>query len=125
MVAETQPYLRKTSRSDRSRPEVDVSHADVMAPTRNALVLGLTRHLSLFIIFLVGLHIRYLYHLVLGGAAPDYLVWANEHHFGGITWSYLVMARGILAGHWASVGMIYPPGYPTFLALADGLTGSF
>jgi hypothetical protein len=105
-----------------------MSHTEVTSARYNAPAFALTGHLLpfiIFIIFLVGFYIRYLYLIVWGGATPDYLVWANKNYFGGLTSVYFSIARNILAGNWTSIGTIYPPGYPFFLALVDGLTGDF
>src|SRR5262245_19653239 len=86
--------------------------------------LAWTCRILLVAIFLEGVHIRYLYLLIWGGAEPDYLVWANANYFGGLSSIYMTTARNLLAGNWASIGSIYPPGYPFFLALVDGISGN-
>lgn len=44
----------------------------------------------------------------------DYPKWATSHYFWGITPKYLELANDLLAGAYNS--LVYPPGYPAFLA---------
>lgn len=61
--------------------------------------------------------VRYRYFIGFGGAEHNYLDWASEHYFGGITRGYYHTVVAIVTLDWSSSSHLYPPFYPLVLAL--------
>lgn len=73
---------------------------------------------GLLFCFAIALHVRGQMVELMG--QHDYVKWAKEHYFGGITDFYLALASQLRTTHTYTV-IAYPPGYPLFLAVLQGV----
>jgi len=67
--------------------------------------------------------VRYRYLIINGGLEPDYMIWANQYYFGGITAKFEAAANAILMLNWGEGGRTYPPTYPVLLAMLKLVSG--
>src|SRR3982751_594515 len=77
--------------------------------------------ISLFVIICTAYWIRLQFWAIAGGFAPDYIGWAKVHYMGGITPFYTYYANKIMQGSLREIFGLYPPGYPSLIALIQSL----